>query len=250
MKKPAVVYTFISENYYHGIGLPVFVNSFKHFHPDIPLVVFRGPTVARVFAEQGLNWLIAKAAFARRLTAEYDLVVNMDADHVITGYMEAVFDRDYDIGAPWNFNDYQNATYANISFQMYLQGGLIGSRSPRFWEIYDKASRDHWRDHGSHENNTLNMLWYNDPETMAMRRLVYDRERDYYGCKALNREPEFYIEKGALLCRGERVLAYHHAKGGHAIPKLVFDRMNFSPAVTAWLKEISSGDETGKFISL
>lgn len=249
MKKPAAVYTFISDNYYHAIGIPVFVNSFKYFHPDIPVVVFRGDTVNRMFAQHGLNWLIAKAAFARLLYEEYELVVNMDADHVVTGYMEAVFGRTYDVGAPWNYNDYQNAVYGNIAPDMYLQGGLVASRSMRFWEIYDKNSRDHWRDWRSHENNTLNMIWYNDPEVMAMNRLVFDRDRDYYGCKSLNREGEFYLQDGLLWCRGERVMCYHHAKGGAALPKLVFDTMPFSPPVREWLKTISSGDETGKFIS-
>lgn len=249
-KRPAVVYTFVSDDYFDGEGTPVFINSFKHFHPHIPLVVFRNPTVQRVMAQEGLNWLIAKAAFARRLIDDYELVVDMDADHVVTGYMEAVFDADYDVGAPWNYNDYQLAAYANIGHDQYLQGGLIASRSRRFWEIFDKESRDHWREHGSHENNTLNMIWYHNPEVVAMRRLVFDRDRDYYGCKSLNREPEFYIRNDELWCRGERVFAYHHAKGPPAMPKLQFDRMPFSPEVRSWLKSISSGDCGGKFITL
>lgn len=250
MKKPAVVYTFVTDNIYDGIGTPVLINSFKRFHPDIPLVVFRQKTVERVFREQRLNWVIAKPAFARMLVDEYELVVNMDADHVVTGYMERVFDADYDVGAPSNFNDFYNTHYENITDQMYLQGGMVASRSPRFWELYDFNVHAHYDHHGAHENHTLNMIWYNCPEVVAMKRLVFDQDRDYYGCKSLNREHEFYIKDDRLWCRGERVLAYHHAKGAGAIPKLVFDRMNFSPPVKDWLKQISSGDCRGKAIEL
>jgi hypothetical protein len=66
-----------------------------------------------------------------------------------------------------------------------------------------------------------------------------DKEKDYYGCKSLNREHEFYIEDNKLMCRGEQVLAYHNAKG-QVFPKLDFNNMPFTPEVRSWLYGLDS----------
>ena len=84
----------------------------------------------------------------------------------------------------------------------------------------------------------MNLVIYNDMPHLKLK--VFDKDKDYYGCKSLNREAEFYIEEGKLMCRGEQVLCYHHAKGGQ-FPKLDFENMPFQPDVKIWLKALSYG---------
>lgn len=132
MKK--ICFTAVEDRLFYAEGTHIFINSFKKFHPDIDLVVFRQDTVDKLFPEKGINWYQAKPYFAGLLMNDYDLVVNMDADHVVTGRMTEVFDNvDYEVGMPWNFNDYENAAFENITEEMYLQAGIVASTSPKFW---------------------------------------------------------------------------------------------------------------------
>jgi hypothetical protein len=242
MKKPAVCYTIVDDRYYNMVGTPVFINSFKKFHPDIPLVVFRQDVIDRVFAEKKINFYMAKPTFAKLLCDKYELVVNCDADTVVTGRMTKVFDEEYEVGAAWNFNDYENTSVENVTEEMFVQAGLVGSRNPKFWDIWEEHNRDAMV-YKCQENDVLNLIWYNHPEVSKMNRVIFDKDKDYYGCKSLGREPEFEVYSDKLWCRGEQILCYHHAKGA-MFPKLQFDHMDFQPEVARWLQGLSYGIST------
>ena len=234
MKK--VCFTAVDDKHYYPVGTHIMVNSFRKFHPDIDLVVFRQDTADKIF-QTGVTWYNAKPNFAE-LLFDYDLIVNMDADHVITGRMTEVFDNvDYDVGAPLNFNDYENTSVQNVTEEMFLQGGMIASTKKGFWLRWKEMNKDAMK-YKCRENDVMNLVIYNDMPHLKLK--IFDKDKDYYGCKSLNREPEFYIEKDQLMCRGENVLAYHHAKGG-VYPKLNFDTMPFIPEVRNWLKHLAYG---------
>ena len=97
MKEPFVVYSFVSDDYYYPVGTAQFVNSFKRFHPDIPLVIFRQDWVDKIIDGHDVNWLNAKPMFAKLLTDKYECVINMDVDQVVLGRMDEMFTNDYDI---------------------------------------------------------------------------------------------------------------------------------------------------------
>lgn len=239
MKKVAFVP--VEDRLYYAEGTHIMVNSFKRFHPDVDLVVFRQDVVDRLFAEKGINWYQAKPFFAE-LLFDYDLIVNLDADHVITGRMTEVFDNvDYEVGFPWNFNDYENASFDNITEEMYLQAGMVASTSKKFWLEWQKINREAMQ-YLRKENDTVNLLVYNQMPELNLK--IFDKEKDYYGCKSLGREPEFYIEDDKLMCRGEQVIAYHYARGGGALPKLDFKNMPLKDEVKNWLYALNYGQST------
>lgn len=236
MKK--VVFTAVEDRLYYPEGTHIFVNSFKRFHPDIDLVVFRQDVVDKLFKEKGINWYQAKPYFAELLMHDYDLVVNMDADHVVTGRMTEVFDNvDYDVAMPWNFNDYENAAFENITEEMYLQAGMVASTNKEFWMKWQEKNKIAMQ-YPRKENDTVNLLIYNDMPELKLK--ILDKEKDYYGCKALGREPLFYIEDDKLMCKQEQVLAYHFARGG-VFPKLDFKNMPLIPEVKDWLYALNYG---------
>lgn len=250
MKKPVVFFTFVSDNYYYPVGTYKMITSFKRFHPDIDLVVFRQADVDKIFKEKDLNFYNAKPTLAKLLTDKYDLVVNIDADSVVTGRLEAILADDYEVGSVLNLNDYENTSVGDVSEKMYLNAGLIASRNPKFWDIWEKANKQAMI-YKCKENDTMNLVIYNDPEVKAMKLKVFDGNKDYYGCKSLNREAEFYVEKDELFCRGEKVKIYHHAKGGAALPKLQFEEMGFTPSVVDYLNKVSmEGYTTEVYASL
>ncbi len=236
MKK--VCFTAVEDNLYYPEGTHIFINSFKKFHPDIDLVVFRQDTVDKLFPEKNINWYQAKPYFAELLMNDYDLVVNMDADHVVTGRMTEIFDNvDYDVAMPWNFNDYENAAFENITEEMYLQAGMVASTSKEFWLLWQAMNEDAMK-YLRKENDVVNLLLYNARPDLKLK--IVDKEKDYYGCKALGREPQFYIEDDKLMCRGEQILAYHYARGGQ-FPKLNFRNMPLTDDVKAWLEALAYG---------
>lgn len=236
MKK--VCFTAVDDRLYYPMGTHIFINSFKRFHPDIPLVVFRQDAIDKLFKEKNINWYQAKPYLAQLLTDRYDLVVNMDADHVVTARMKDVFDDvDYDVAMPWNFNEYENASFENITEEKYLQAGLVASTSKKFWKTWRKAN-DKAMDYIRKENDVVNLVIYNQMPELKLK--ILDRDYGYYGCKSLGQEPLFRIEKDKLVLKGEQVFAYHFARGP-VFPKLDFDNMPLVDEVKTWLKGLSYG---------
>ena len=247
MENKACFFTFVSDDYYEPVGTPILINSFKKFHPDIDLVVFRQDMIDKVFSETGVNFYNAKPTFAKLLVPYYELIVNIDADSIVLGGLDEILKDDYDIGAPTNFNDYENMSIENVTEEMFLNAGLVASRSPSFWNIWEGYNKD--ADHFvAKENTVLCLLWYQHPEIIAMKRKIFDKEKDYYGCKSLNREHEFYMEKEKVMCRGEQVFIYHVAKGAGLMPKFRnFQEMGFPHEVAEFMKFIAYEGTTVKY---
>ena len=245
-----VFYTFVSDQVYSVIGTPILINSFKRFHPDIDLVVFRQDMVDRVFKERGVNFFNAKPTFAKLLTPWYDLIVNIDADCIVCGRLDAILAQDYDFGTAWNFNDYENRHIEEITDEMYLQAGLVASRDKKFWDIWEEANKEAWK-YQCAENDILNFIAYRNPYLKKLRLKIFDKEKDYYGCKSLNREKEFIIgEDGRLKCRGENVLIYHVAKGQAHLPKFDFERLGFSDHICRYLSTLGGYGTSCRYSSI
>lgn len=245
MKK--VAFTAVDDRLYYAEGTHIFANSFKRFHPDIDLVIFRQDTVDKLFKEREINWYQAKPHFASLLWDDYDLICNIDADTVITARMDKVFDdTDYDVAMPWNFNDYENAAFENITEEMYLQAGLVSSTSKAFWEGWQSINESAM-DYVRKENDTVNLLIYNKLKGAGLR--ILDKDYGYYGCKSLGREPLFYVEDDRLMCKKEQVFAYHFARGP-VFPKLNYPEMPFKDDVKEWLTRISYYGQSVKVCGL
>lgn len=234
MKK--VFYTIVSDEYYYGAGTPTLINSFKKFHPDIPLVVFRQDTIDQLFKKKDINFYSAKPAFANLLTPYYDLVVNIDCDHIILGRLEEILKGDYDVACPINKNDYENTSVENVTEEMFLQGGLVASTNKEFWNVWEEKNKKAM-EYKCKENDIMNLVIYNDMPHLKLK--ILDKDKDYYGCKSLNREGEFYLEEGKVMCRKEQVYAYHHAKGA-TFPKLNLPTMGFTKEVTEFMSYLAN----------
>ena len=90
------------------------------------------------------------------------------------------------------------------------------------------------------ENDTLNLLVYNDPKISKLKLKIVDKDKDYYGCKSLGREPLFYIKEGNTYCSKDdgQVLAYHFARG-NVFPKLDIPNMPLTDEVKRRWVEIA-----------
>jgi len=257
-------FAIISDLYYYNAGGHKFVNSFKRFHPYIDLIVYRQDMIdhlidydldvsrgSEYIDSQGnrkIPFFIAKAVFGKILAKKYEKVVHVDGDTVIAGRLTEVLKDDWEIGGVWNYNDLENASLKNVTEEMYIQCGMVGSTKPRFWELWEEANIEA-ANYPRLENDTLNLMIYNHPEAKRMKLKIFDKEKDYYGCKSLGREKEMYIENDELMLRNEKVKAYHHAKGP-TFPKLHFPTMGFKPEVVKWLEKISDYGQSIKYGTL
>lgn len=242
-------FTAVDDRLYYPEGTHIFINSFKRFHPDIDLIVFRQDTVDRLFAEKGINWYQAKPYLAELLLNDYDLICNIDADTIVLDRLTQVFDdTDYDIGAVWNFNDYENASFENITETMYLQAGMVASTNPKFWMEWQEINNTAMS-YLRKENDTLNLLVYNQMPELNLR--IFDKDKDYYGCKSLGREPLFYIKDNKTYCSVDQgqVVAYHFARGNH-FPKLDIPNMPLIDEVKRNWYQIATYGQSVKMVGL
>lgn len=228
-------YTIISDDFFYNVGTHVMINSFKKFHPDIPLYVYRQDKVNEIMKD-GINFYNAKPTFAKLLTDKYDLVVNIDADTVVTAKLDPVLKGDYEVGTAWNYNRYENASFENITERMYLQAGLVGSTSKKFWDEWEEANKDAMK-YVRKENDVLNKVVYGEGTKPKYKLKIFDKDEGYIGCKSLGSEGRMYVKNDELLLDEERVYAYHHAKGAD-FPKLNFATMPFTQEVILWLQKI------------
>lgn len=245
MKQKQVAFTIVDDRYYYPVGTHIFINTFKKFHPDIPLVVFRQDTIDKVMVD-GVNFYNAKPTFAKLLTDKYDKIVNIDSDTIILNRLIEVFDSEWEVGGVWNFNDYENASFDNIMPEMYVQAGMVGSANKRFWDIWEEENKKAMQ-YIRQENDVLNLVWYNHEEVKKMNRVIWDKDKNYLGCKSLGREHEFYLENKKVMCRGEIVKAYHWARGGGALPKMQWDRLPFKQEIREYLHWLSKYGTTVKY---
>jgi len=243
-------FTIASDDYYYQVGTHILVNSFKKYHPDIDLIVYRQDMIDKIFHLKGVNFYQAKPTFAKLLTKEYDRVINIDADTIICGRLNEVLDTDWEIGGVWNFNLYENASLGDVKETDYVQAGMVGSTNTKFWDIWENSNKDAMR-YPRQENDVLNILWYANPEVKKMKKLIWDRKKNYLGCKSLGGESSFYIENDKLMYNNEQVKAYHWAKGKD-FPKMDFDRkdVDFTPEVREWLKMTSYKGVSTKYATL
>jgi hypothetical protein len=243
MKK--VAFTAVDDRLYYAEGTHIMINSFRRFHPDIDLVVFRQDTVDKLFAEKNINWYQAKPFLAELLEDKYDLIVNLDADHIVLDRMIEIFDNvDYDIAFPWNFNDYENASFENITEEMYLQAGMWATTSREFLARWREANANAMQ-YLRKENDIVNLVCYNDPEIRKLKLKIVDKEKDYYGCKSLGREPKFEARGDKTYCKDEQVRLYHFARGNH-FPKLDIPNMPLTDEVKDLWTRIATEGQTVK----
>jgi len=229
-------FTIVDDRFYYPAGTPIFINSFKYYHPDIDLIIFRQDKIDEVMPKKGINFYNAKPTFAKLLTDKYDLICNMDCDHIVTARLKGIFDEvDYDVACPINKNDFENTAVENVTEDMFLQGGLVASTNKKFWDVWEKENKKAM-DYKCKENDIMNLVIYNLMPELKLK--ILDKDYGYYGCKSLAREHEFYLEGKKTMCRGEQVFAYHHARGG--IVKLNFDEMTFPYEVKEWFKYLGN----------
>lgn len=135
------------------------IASLHKFHPDIEVKVYG----AKEVGEQK-NYYRTTPMFAKDLIKDYDLVLKLDADMLITGNLDYLFEEKYDVGTVLNYNRVDQKTYGDITVfdvppQMYVNAGLVAMTSKKFidhwWYLCNSYHFDNLR---YREQDLLNIL--------------------------------------------------------------------------------------------
>lgn len=140
------------------------VNSFHKFHPDIEVKIYNEVDVG-----DPINYYRQKAMFAKELITDYDLVLGLDSDQIITGNLDYIFNQEYDVGCVYNFNRVDAVKFGAIKTldilpQEYLNCGLVAMRSEKFvnhwWRLCNSY---HFGNYQYREQDLMNiMVYYGD----------------------------------------------------------------------------------------
>jgi len=204
-----------------------FVKSFQRFHPHIELAIFDEKDMGK----HKVNYYNAKASFGQMLSKDYELVVNVDADHYFFDTCNEILKGDYDVACPANYNQTDNLVGIKVSSgitgngkhdwliteQEFLQGGLIASPSKQFWNHYKYATDKYYDKFVCFENDVLNLVAYLYPYKVKILDgdILYNgaNKTSWYGCSIINKEKNCYIENGKIMLEGKPVKCYHFAHG-------------------------------------
>ncbi len=157
--KPVVFYTIADDN--NKKYADMMLNSLRKFHPDIPHVLI-GQEELDKFADPQ-KFYRSYAIFGERLSKEYELVINIDADSIVTGDLNHIINDDsFEVGGVLNNNliDPPLGIF-NIPPAFYLNAGFLAVRSPRFWSWWAKLNYTPFFDQFQYrEQDILNIIFY------------------------------------------------------------------------------------------
>lgn len=140
--------------------------SLKHFHPDIPLVLFGDKEVKQT--NDGGIFYRATPVFGRILLDKYELVIKIDADSIVTGKLDHIFeDQTYDMGNVSNFNRVDQAMYNfplttwDIPLDRYMNCGFVAMRSKELVEHWLKLCySDSFKNYRFKEQDLMNIIYH------------------------------------------------------------------------------------------
>jgi len=179
MSKRILISTWCTDDYAELLGVEKLVNSVKYFHPEVEHVIFDTEMSNKVYSEYPWMqpiWMMAPTCLP--YVEDYDMVIHLDADAVVTGPMDELFNSTADVIGVRNNNSLNQAgahggitiphypPFGNgqsIPMQGFLNAGLVAANRKEFWYDWHKVNEHsaHNKRHGfGDENDTLNQLFH------------------------------------------------------------------------------------------
>lgn len=259
-KKPRIAFTIADEsNMWMAEKL---TNSLRKFHSEeeLPLMVISGDDLKARLKKDPAFFYRATPIIARELIDEYETVLKLDADQIITGSLDFVLKSEgWDIGTVINYNRrdvqiYGAVTVWDIDITKYYNCGLVVMRSKEFinhW--YDLCYSWHFNNYQMREQDLLNILCHYNPYKVKCFD-YYDKVNDYSAWHGLVAKSEWqdivltddkklmlYPKGDNYVSRPTEVKVLHWA-GGHGEKKMHY-RTRFSEDVVEYLDYLVGGKD-------
>lgn len=238
-KGKAIAFTYASDDiaYYFGERVK---KSFEYFHQGIPFHILTLDEEADIFGNVmipkiGSHFAALSTRFLAHLKKDYDVVIKLDADVVITGRLDEFFDKEYDIACSLNCKNVPGIDYER--YPDYCNLGVTAVRSLDFAEewfrlAYDKNFIEN-EGIGYLEQGVMNYLAFGG----KYKALVVDKDGCYYNETSREFWDEIKIRHKGLFIGDRQVKALHWAGGGEMSDK--YSHPAFSFEVCKYLDKIT-----------
>jgi lipopolysaccharide biosynthesis glycosyltransferase len=198
--------------------------SFKHFHPDIKFIIYGDKEIDETNIPRPEVFYLATPYFARTLIKEYDQVVKIDADSIVTAPLEILDNPEtFDVGVVFNWTRdgiSDNVKVWDIPAQAYFNNGFVVFRSAELIEhIWKLCTQSNFQNYPYREQDMLNIVCHYGNYKIK----VIDRGDSWYGLqsksewvKAIMRDGHIVIPKGKdLFPIQDKILRCIHFAGGN-----------------------------------
>ena len=186
MTKKVAISTWCTDDYVDLIGLDKLHNSIKHFHPEIDHVIVDSKMTKEIEKEipwMKNIWMMAPSCLP--LANDYDMVIHLDGDAVVTGPLDEMINSTAEIIGVRNNNSLNQAGAHNgitirhmepfgngsdIPLQGFINAGMIAAQGKDFWEdwhdvnsqVADVTNKGYYNPGWGDENDTLNQIFHSD----------------------------------------------------------------------------------------
>ncbi len=203
--------------------------SFKHFHPDIPFIIYGDKEIKETGIQTPHFFYLATPYYARQLIKEYQQVIKIDADSIITAPLEIIDNpENFDVGVVFNWTrDAISNTVKvwDITPQGYFNNGFVVFRSAELIEhIWKLCNQAYFRNYPFGEQDMLNIVcYYGNYKVKCL-----DMGDSWYGLrsksewsKAIMRDGLMVIPKGKdLFPEQDKTIRAIHFAGGKVDVKM------------------------------
>jgi hypothetical protein len=227
------------------------INSLRKWHTEeeLPVVIVNEEKIASYNDDK--FFYRATPVVARELSREYDLVLKLDADQIITGDLNHILnDESFDVAVVSNINRIDPPVYGYVSFASilpdeYYNCGLVAMRNKDFIrQWYNLCFSKHFIRCQYGEQDLLNVLCHYGPFKVRILDLPLNTWEDHTwnGLIAKGEGMRMEVEDGKLVLPkaddnypSEKVVikAYHWA-GGNSLDKMNY-RLCFPEPVVDWV---------------
>jgi hypothetical protein len=220
--------------------------SFKHFHPDIPFIIMGDQAINGTGIPRPHIFYVATPLFARGLFKDYEQIIKIDADSIITAPLEIIDSpEDFDVGVVFNWTrDAISNTVKvwDVTPQGYFNNGFVVFRNKRLVDhIWKLCNEQYISNYPYREQDMLNIVcYYGNYKVKAL-----DTGSSWYGLrsksewnKAIMRDGLMVIPKGKdLFPEQDKTIRCIHWAGGNVDTKMNY-RVYFQQEVQNYIDEI------------
>lgn len=176
------------------------INSFKKFHPDVDIKIYTEKEVG-----DKVNYYRATPMFARELIKDYDVVLKMDADQIVTGNLDYIFNSDYDVASVINFNRVDPSTYGfvkvwDIHPVEYFNCGLVAMKNKDFIEHWwALCNGPHFENYQYREQDLLNIICHYGQYSALNLDAPFGNYRSWHGLLSKGEWPKIKLVGDELI---------------------------------------------------
>ena len=227
--------------------------SFHHFHPDIELNLVGGDQLNNLLKQDPQFFYRATPAVAWNLfNQDYDIVVKIDADSIITGDISHTWDNDFDVAVVNNSNPREMKKYPvtvwNIHPLSYVNCGYVVMKSARFVQHWlGLCASPHFQHYQMREQDLLNiMVFYMSNQFGGPYNIRFlDASKYAHGLVTKGYWLDYKLEKDKLILpkndewnNEDKEIKIIHWAGGNQPDKMNFN-LQFKESVARWLTNLT-----------